>query len=323
MVMDPHSKDKGCRYPDETIVPTGLVHLASSLTYTVDANAATNGFGSGLVWKCDIDNTGGADTSPIWPPGAVGHAPGYVNYGSPQTTWANLSATDRTLAAGIRVRLIGLPTSTFMPSGTIYFLQMQAIERNSPPTTESAAIQAVTAGKGFSVTVNELSKSDGVCIPYLPQGPMSFVFSDTNAEAPVTAGGETASTVVSANGYLWVVAFGCQEGQSFRFDYAHHIEYIPRATAAGLIATRIEPPSSGLRDAISRGAQSVQSNLAGATSMSQVRQLTDGGASVLGQLAKVAVGMVPGGSLIAKGASVIADSAGAPAWLSSALRALA
>lgn len=321
MVMDPHSKDKGVRYPDETIVPTGLVHLAYSTTYTVPA--ATSNFATALTWKCDIDNAGGADTSPIWPPGPVGAGPGYNDYGAPQATWAALSATDRTLAAGIRVRVIGLPTSTFMPSGTIYFIQAQASERLSLPSTEAAAIQAVTAGKGFSVTVNELSKADGVTIPYLPQGPMSFVFSDTNAEAPVTAGAETASTVVSANGLLWVVAFGLQPGQSFRIDYAHHIEYIPRVTAAGLIATRVEPPSSELRDAISRGAQAVQTNLAGATNLQQIRPLTDGGGAVLGQLAKVAVGMVPGGSLIAKGASLVANTFGAPAWLSSALNALA
>jgi hypothetical protein len=319
MVLDPHSKDKGCRYPDETIVPTGLVHLASSFTYTVSEGQST--LRTYLRWKCDVDNPGGVDTSPILTPDYIGSTYASVDYGSPQTTWANLSSIDRTLAAGIRVRLIGLPTSTFMPSGTIYFLQMQNVETEI--ATETAAIQAVTAGKGFSVTVNELSKTDGVTLPYLPQGPMSFVFSDTNAEAPVTAGSATASTVVSANGLLYVYAFGLQAGQSFRIDYAHHIEYIPRATAAGLVATRVEAPSAEFRDAISRGAQVVQTSLAGATSMAKIRPVVDGGTSILGQLARTAVGMIPGGPLIAKGASMVSNALGAPSWLTSALSALA
>jgi hypothetical protein len=318
MVLDPHSKDKGCRYPDETIVPTGLVHLAYSNTYTVANGEST--LRTYLRWKCDIDNAGGVNTSPILLPDAVGAAFNSVDYGSPQTTWSNLSSIDRTLAAGIRVRLIGLPTSTFMPSGTIYFIQLQNVEAEI--ADEASAIQAVTAGKGFSVTVNELSKTDGVTLPYLPQGPMSFVFSDTNADAPVTAGVSSASTVVSANGFLYVVAFGLQSGQSFRIDYAHHIEYIPRATAAGLVATRVEPPSSEFRDAISRGAQAVQSTLAGATSMAAGRSVTNGGEGIIGQLAKTAVGMIPGGPLLAKGASMLSSTLGAPAWLTSALASL-
>lgn len=322
MVMDPLAKDKGCRYPDETIVPTGMVHLAYSTTYTVPPTAST--LATGLRWKCCQDAPGGPDTNPIFPPGPVGLGPAFVDYGTPQSTWAPLSSVDRTLAAGLRIRVIGLPQSTFLPSGTLYFLQMQSVE--AYPSTEAAAIQAVTAGKGFAVTVNELSKTEGVILPYLPQGPMSFVFSDTNADAPASAGspfGGPPSTVVSANGYLFVVGFGLQEGQSLRIDYAHHIEYIPRATAAGLIATKVEPPSTEARDSISRGAQLIQTSLAGATSLSKIKVLTDGGSSIVNSLAKMAVGMVPGGSALARGSSMVASALGAPSWLTSALSALA
>jgi len=93
---------------------------------------------------------------------------------------------------GIRTRLVGLPTSTFLPSGTLYFLRIQEAELSATlaalDVSETAAIQAVTAGKGFSMTVNELSKLDGVILPFLPQGPMSFVFSDNNSVAAAAAG---------------------------------------------------------------------------------------------------------------------------------------
>lgn len=82
MVLDPHSKDKGCRYPDETIVPTGLVHLAYSNTYTVANGEST--LRTYLRWKCDIDNAGGVNTSPILLPDAVGAAFNSVDYGSPK-----------------------------------------------------------------------------------------------------------------------------------------------------------------------------------------------------------------------------------------------
>jgi len=321
MVLDPHSKDKGARYPDETIVPTGLNHLAASASYTIPDGGST--FVTGLRWKCSRDTPGGADTAPILTAAPTYGSGDWSEYGTPQTTWASLSAVDRTLAAGIRVRLVGLPTSTFLPAGTVYFLQLQSIELGSLPLTEAAAIQAVTAGKGFSCTVNELSKTDGITLPYLPQGPMSFVFSDTDSEAPVTAGSTSTSTVVSANGFLFVIGFGLQAGQTLRFDYAHHIEYIPRSIAAGIVATRVEPPSAELRDAISRGAQAIQSSLAGATSASKVQRLVDGGASAILPLAKVAMNMVPGGRLLAAGGAALSSSLGGPSWLTSALSALA
>lgn len=328
MVMDPMSKEKAARYPDETIVPTGLVHLATQTTYTVPEGESA--VFTALRWKCDLDNpTTPSNTAPILKPVGPLVPTAQIDYGQPQVQWAALSSVDRTLAAGIRVRVVGLPTATYLPSGTLYFLQLQSNEPYAALTLEAACIQAVTAGKGFSITVNELSKTDGVTVPYLPQGPMSFVFSDTNADAPVLAGGGgiaslTPATVVAANGSVMICGFGIQSGLSLRFDYAHHIEYIPTVSAAGLVATKVEPPSSQARDAISRGVQVVQSTLAGATNASSISGLvTNGGTAVLQSVARAAVGMIPGASAALSVAKGAAQSLGAPSWLKSALGFLA
>lgn len=321
MVLDPQSKDKAARYPDETIVPTGLVHLASQSTYTVPTGTTT--LITMLRWKCDIDDPStGANTAPINLPSSA-FSGTWNDYGSSQASWADISSIDRTLACGIRVRVVGLPTATYLPSGTLYFLQLQQNENAlSYSTSEQNAIQAVMAGKGFSCTVNELSKTDGVTLPFLPQGPMSFVFSDTNSEPAAIAGSGISAppTVVSANGYVAVVAFGLQEGTVFRFDYAHHIEYIPSVKAAGLVATKVEPPSSAARDAISRGAQAIQKSLAGSSNIGSIAGLvTGGGVSALSAITKAAVGMIPGASTAVSMAKMAADGLGAPAWVKSAL----
>lgn len=332
MVIDPMSKEKGVRYPDETIVPTGMVHLASSTSFTIPEDYPVPGlkgsFWTGLRWKCDVDDTTTtANTAPILGPQGVGEPIVFSDYGAPQKTWADLSAVDRSLALGLRVRVVALPTATYLPSGTLYFLQIQANESFLDFATEAGCIQAVTAGKGFSMTVNELSKCDGVTLPYLPQGPMSFVFSDTNAEAPVLAGVPvfgTSPTVVSANGSIAVFGFGLQTGITLRVDYAHHIEYIPRVKAAGLVATKVEPPSAPARDAISRGAQLVQQSLAGSTSLGKVSGVvTGGGMSALSTLARAAVGLIPGASQGLAVAKAAADTLGAPSWLKSAIGFLA
>lgn len=327
MVIDPLDKGKAERYPDETIVPTGLVHFTSSTTYVVPEGSTT--LSTALRWKCAQDEVGGPNTAPIYPVTDISHGPlgvgndDWTDYGTPQQTWIQINAVDRTLATGIRLRVVGLPTATFLPSGTLYFLQVQNRELWSAYSTESICIQAVTAGKGFSMTLNELSKSDGVTLPYLPQGPMSFVFSDNSAEAAVLAGrlvGGVNSTVVSANGALIVVGFGLQAGTTVRVDYAHHIEYIPRPQAAGLIETKVELPSSAARDAISRGVQLVQEHLAGSTALGKVAPVvTGGGAGIVQSLTRAAVGLIPGAGAIVGVAKSAADALGAPPWLKTAM----
>lgn len=330
MILDPLAKEKGCRYPDETIVPTGMVHLASSTSYTVPAGGTT--FAAGLHWKALTSAQAGAnpELQPIILPGPSPTEVGflsYADYASPQKTWSDLSAVDRSLGLAIRLRLTGLPTSTFLPSGTLYFLQLQAREISTffaAAYDEPACIQAVTAGKGFSATINELSKTDGVTLPFLPQGPMSFVFSDTGAPPAIAAGWEQPSGILSANGMILVIGFGLQAGMTLRVDYAHHIEYIPQATAAGLVQTKVEPPNSGARDAISRGAQAVQSTLAGATQLGPIKDLVTGGAmSALGSVARAAVSLIPGAAPVLSLARSAAEGLGAPQWLRTALGMLA
>lgn len=318
MVMNPFERESAARYPDETIVPTALTHFQKSTTYSVDATGTVY---TVLGWKADQASV----VAPISLPAPIGGPAIPADYDTPQAQWATLSAVDRTLACGIRVRLTGLPVSTFMPSGTLYFLQVQKSEFVALSTYistlgEPAALQAVTAGKGFSVTVNELSKSDGIILPYLPQGPMSFVFSDTNSLAAASAGLTPATAeVVAANGNLLVVGFGMNPGQTLRFDYAHHIEYIPTISAAGIVATSVEPPNMGAREAIGRGAQVVQQRLAGSTSLKEVAPLTSGLPSIAAQVGRMAVGLIPGGSALVGAGAALARGLGAPAWLTSAL----
>jgi len=69
------------------------------------------------------------------------------------------------------------------------------------------------------MTVNELSKLDGVILPFLPQGPMSFVFSDKDSLPAAAAGTSVSgSTVVSANPVLLIVGYGLEAGLKLRFD---------------------------------------------------------------------------------------------------------
>lgn len=265
MIRDPFTKEFACRYPDETIVPTALVHLLSSTSYTVPPG--TSSFATYLSWK--VDNT----YLPINPPTTFGTPFAAVSYGTPQTTWETVSSNDRTLAMGIRIRNIALPISTFKPAGTLYFIQLQANEDIQNYSTEDVCLQAVTAGKGYYFTVQELGES-AASVFYLPQGPMSYVFSNTGADAAIIG----INGVVSPNGYVAMIGFGVQPGLTFRMDYAHHVEYIPKPSAAGIISTRVEPPSSNVREMISRGAQSLQQRIAGSQTFKSIADVVTSGA---------------------------------------------
>lgn len=302
MLLAPHQRECSVRYPDDTIVPTAMVHLTTSSTYTVDASTD---FVTGLRWKVIptlLDPEPGVDPTvslPVYYPRPLTGTGPYslakkASYGGPQDAWMSVNSIDRTLALGIRLRLVGLPTSTFLPSGTLYFIQYQNRDVDQfVPSSEEYFMQAVTAGRGFSMTVAEMARTNGVNIPYLPQGPMSFVFSEAG-NASAAQQGQTALpqfwSTVAANGGLLIAGFGCAAGQTFRFDYSHHIEYVPRPESAGLIATSVQPPSGGVRDALASTTQRVQSRLAGATSLEGIKPLVTGGTgnavgTVLGQLA--------------------------------------
>lgn len=357
MMLNPFQKENACRYPDETIVATGMVHLSRSLTTPVtpaQPGDMTANIYTALSVKA-ISNlvsfpAGAEIPFTISEPQMVhpGSSPSLTfsaaTYGAQQTAWqatgtpgayTALNAIDRTLACGIRVSLTGLPTSTFMPSGTLYFLQLQEYEFAATVqslSNEASAVAAVTAGKGFSCTVNELSQIGSIAIPYLPQGPMSFNFTDNHSYTAFGSGqnlGSVAnmpSSSVSALPRLVVMGYGLQVGVELRFEYSHHIEYVPVPSAAGLILTAIEPPSVDARQGIARAAQIVQSTITGRTTAKEVAPVVSAGArlgEVAGSIGKMALGAIPGGSLIAKGASALGGALGAPKWLQSMLGALA
>jgi len=250
---------------------------------------------------------------------------------------------DRTLACGINVKITGLPPNTFLPAGVIYFLQLQEYEfaglLGSSPASESLFINAVAAGKGFSFTLNELQKMDGATLPYLPQGPMSYTFSDLDAYAPWGSGqmsgatngsgasAGTSSGVMSAQPRLVVVGFGVPQGLELTVKYVHHLEYIPTVAASGLIKTEVCSPSMETREGIAKAAQMVQSHLAGRTSARDVAQIVSPTASGLAGIAtglgRAAVGMIPGASVFVRGAQALSQGLGAPKWLTSVLSSLA
>lgn len=329
MLLNPFDKAFACRYPDETIASTALTHLTTSNTHVVGASGNLYTMLFSKVIRSDGVTPGVYNTPVISIATPVGSPLSPFDYGGPQTGWLAVDAVDRTLACAIRVRLVGLPASTFLPSGTLYFLQLQQDEYAAfiGSATEPLCLQAVTAGKGFTMTVNELSKLDGAQVPLLPQGPMSFLFSDVNSAQAYASGSSPGFLpgVVSANPVIAIFAFGCLPGQTFRFDYAHHIEYIPSPTAAGLIPTKTEPPSQEARQGIARASQLVQQRIGGAMNGSSVAGLVAGtpNGGLLSMLGKAAVGMIPGGAIIARGASALASGLGAPSWLTSALSSLA
>jgi len=265
MVINPFEAE-GHRYPDDTIVPTAMVKLARSSTFTVDSTGSASGFMSVLGWKVRDYAAGPPAAYTIMLPSNIGTY-SLGDYGSPQSAWRAVDYTDRTLALAVRVRVMGLPTSSFLPSGTLYFLQYQPGEIFGSFDTEAECVNAVTARKGFSITLAEIGKLGQIHCPYLPQGPMSYVFSGSNASgADGSVAAQPSTTVVSPNGGIIVVGYGLQTGTVLRFDYAHHVEYIPGQSSAGLIETRVQLPSVADREYISHGAQSVMQSIAGGTS---------------------------------------------------------
>lgn len=354
MILNPHRTSDSsdlCRYPDETIVPTGVVSLQDSSSFVVPAATGSQIPGTlfaQLRWKVNNDQSDWtANSLPVVPPQLLDTNLGnFANSGTAYTqqdAWLRVSSVDRTLACGVRIKVLGVG-STFLPTGTLYAIQYQNQELTgtltalSGPNGEASARALVAARKGFSVTMNEVSKADGMTIPYLPQGPMSYVFSDTNREAAAIAGigpysGLTfpPSTVVSANGGLLVVGYGLTQGQSFRIDYGHIIEFVPNINGAGLIQTAVQPPSSSMRDEISMGVASIQKTVAGSSSLGPVAGLLSGSAAdaarsiaqqVLGAGGAAMRAAIPGSGVVLEGVRGMARNLGAPAWLNSALTML-
>lgn len=261
MLVDPYQKQNGVRYPDETLTPTAMVHLTTSQTYTVPAGATI--VTSALQGKV-LDVATNPTAAPIVQPSAntLPSALPLLDYGLPQTTWRGVDAEDRTLAAGIRMRVLGNPPSTFLTTGTAYCLQLMDDEARaliynvSGVATEAACIQAVQSGKGFQMTLDEVYRRGGVSCPLLPCGPNSFAFSDSNAAASATDFAHPpTSGIISKLPTAAIFIFGTVAGTVLRFDYAHHIEYIPTPAGAGLLQVGRVASSAKARETITNRVQ--------------------------------------------------------------------
>jgi len=358
MLLDPFDQSHGVRYPDEAILPTAMTHFYTSTTYVVRGVSTVY---TGLDWKIQTPRLMTGSTSNASLPGQFPVETGGpivpVDYGAQVLTYAGitpgspaiagsltaLAVSDRTLAYGVRVRVTGLPSGASVATtanGRFYFLQIQAIEtaRFNSTTPESYAIAAVQAGKGFTCTAQEVYLSPtGVSHVGLPQGPMSFLFSDTNSLPASTAGftnvnpaaldsamTATSSGILSGCPELVILYYGGALGTTIQFDYAHHVEYIPGLAASGLVDIRNQPPSAAARESIARVAQAVDQRISGATSLAEMGWLARG----LVGVAKTAL-LTPEARMILNltsklGSQLISSSGaqGVPPWLTTGLEYL-
>lgn len=257
------------RYPDETIIPTAVSNLTNTVTYT----ATTAQWATMLA--CN------AAPLPIYQPAAFtgaaggGWSPSTVSFGANQTTLYGFTAATRVLAAGVRVRIAGLPTSTFMPAGTVYLLQLEADSSDAFTTYldqtivgggETAAINAVREGKGFCFTMQELVNSDGIHLPLLPRGPSSFLMNKPNL-----AGYGAGSSLNMPQPMLFAVCYGGQIGTVIKLDYVVHHEFIPNSGAGGLLPVAVVTPDTQGRDSIHKSAAQLGNNIGGQTSFTPVK----------------------------------------------------
>lgn len=267
-LMQPIDTPCGVRWPDETLVPTSTNKFISETTYVVTGTT----FACGLGWKAIQKGAAAAFTgNGAFPAGSVWStilqpqdAPTLgldSDYGPSQATWATLSSVDRTIACGLRVRLTDLPPNKFMKPGKLYFIQYTPEEFPGVLAATLAANepyfqQLVTASKGFTLTTADADAAGGVSHPFLPMGPNSFVYSGTDAGfAAGTTNNATSAAVqqnlnVSANGGLWVIGFGVTAGTAVNVTFAHHLEFVPTVSAAGLLEPVTSQPDTMLRQDI-------------------------------------------------------------------------
>lgn len=294
MLVNPFYREDGTRYPDSTIAPTALSHFVAAQQYSVPT---LRPFFTILKTKFNSSTAYSAVTQfNVGTPPAPATVTNYT-YGTPQSTYQSLVGQHRTLACAVRARVTALPTSTFVPSGTIYFLQLGEQEMGLNPSPlpgqdtfrnicvngEPEAIRAVLAGKGFYMTVAELyggGLSQGAHIPFLPSGPNNFLMTDIDSYVSTWAGNNgpwalssaavTSDVIATPGNNLVIFVFGAQVGMEFKFDYTHHVEYIPSSGASGLVETRMDTPSHAVRNSIDQGVNEITKSLVGATSKPEV-----------------------------------------------------
>lgn len=257
MVVNPFEVSRTCRYPDETIVPTAVATFNSAISYTVPA--AGNVISALNVNLSNVNASNFPTQQPILSPvsfAAGAYTGAYTTYGTAQTTFQGLASSDRTVAAGLRVKVLGLPASTFVASGTFYFVQLDGSGPDADTvlinstTGETNCINAVLAGKGFSVPAQELL-GEGLHIPYFARGANSFIFKDcTLPDSGAVFGSANSSFTVPVglagmiqpDPRLTIVGYGLQTGAILRFEYTTHVEYVPLPGSAGLTNNMVEHP---------------------------------------------------------------------------------
>lgn len=386
------------RYPDELIAPTALVQFQSRAVFTdgtgllsrvspvggtawtilrskavmYDTSQDTTSYGSGY------NGNGFATFSPPQTTDATAAGPSpyagnntstNTDYGAPQLLWRGLATVDRTLAASIRTRILGLPNASLVPSGVLYALTLQNAELAVQTVTTGDAgfpiglqrylanqgncIQAVLAGKGWSMTLAELGKLPaGAIHTLLPEGPSSFVLS-TSDSGPFVAGASYQGTVgydqappaddgpianatgsrnlatggtVTAGAALLVVVFGMTgaddttPGMSLEFQYNHVIEYIPGIGASGVVDTVSAPPSVMARQGITAAVHKVVAGREGSTNVAQLAPFVgqSGPSSAMALAQGIARGLpipmgVRAGAFAGK---ALNDWMGGPSWVS-------
>jgi len=209
------------RLPDDCIRPTSLAKLFANRTYTVGSSpglffamhskpslySSTAGLDQSQI---EGQLSSGALTSPRLVP-TYRYAPGCIlqplsfttslddgsqlsgtptvvgpwgdDYGTEQATLMSWVAASRTLAMAIRLRVVGLPTSTFLPAGKVYFGQFRGLNTDTP-LTEQDWTTAERLGIAAHVSLDAVRQAGSKTWYVLPDGTDKFRLSSFFQPAP-------------------------------------------------------------------------------------------------------------------------------------------
>lgn len=104
------------------------------------------------------------------------------DFGAQQTTLTSYIASYRVLSMGVRVRVVGLPPSTFLTPGKIYFAQVRC-EQSDMPVTEQEFVTLERLGRGTHVSMDAVREAGSKTYFCSPDGPEKFHMS-TNFVMP-------------------------------------------------------------------------------------------------------------------------------------------
>lgn len=209
-----------CRLPDANIAPTSLAKFIKSRTYTCSGIAPTDGYDLyginsrlacfNIIRTLDTAEPGypttGQTSAPYqYTPGPIlsqvqmqltgdkfkglsvlTDNPSYPwgqDYGPPQSQTCSWTAAYRTLALAMRVRVVGLPASTFMAPGKVYFAQVRA-NYSDLPITEQDYVNLERIGRATHVSLDAVRESGSKTFFAVPDSADKFVLSSTFPMAP-------------------------------------------------------------------------------------------------------------------------------------------